>query len=63
MLIAAGHGLGAEDELDPIWARRADGRVQLWELPEGKHTGAIEERPREYERRVVGFFDRLLLKR
>jgi hypothetical protein len=63
MLIAAGHGLGGEDELNPIWARRADGRVQLWELPEGKHTGAIEEHPSEYERRVVGFFDRLLLRR
>jgi predicted acyl esterase len=63
MLIAAGQGVGAENELNPIWARRAGGRVRLWELPEGKHTAAIEEEPSEYERRVVGFFDRLLLKR
>jgi uncharacterized protein len=63
LLIAAGHGLGAEEELNPIWARRAGDRVQLWELPEGKHTAAIEEQPREYEGRVVGFFDRLLLSR
>jgi hypothetical protein len=40
-----------------------DGRVGLWRLPEGKHTASISERPREYERRVVGFFDRLLLGR
>jgi uncharacterized protein len=63
MLIAAGHGLGAEEELNPIWARRAGDRVQLWELPEGKHTAAIEEQPREYEQRVVGFFDQRLLRR
>jgi uncharacterized protein len=63
MLIAAGHGLGAEEELNPIWARRAGDSVQLWELPEGKHTAAIEEQPREYEQRVVGFFDQRLLRR
>jgi pimeloyl-ACP methyl ester carboxylesterase len=63
LLITAGHGLGGEYELNPVWAARVDGRVQLWQLPEGKHTASISERPQEYERRVVGFFDRLLLGR
>lgn len=61
LLIAAGKGLGSEDKLNPIWADRAKGRVLLWELPESKHTGAIDLEPEEYERRVVGFFDRRLL--
>jgi hypothetical protein len=34
-----------------------------WELPEGEHTGALGEQPEEYERRVIGFFDRRLLGR
>jgi hypothetical protein len=33
------------------------------ELPGGKHTGALDEEPEEYERRVIGFFDRRLLGR
>jgi uncharacterized protein len=63
LLIAAGNGVGAEAQLNRIWAERARGRVQLWELPEGKHTGALDEEPEEYERRVIGFFDRRLLGR
>jgi uncharacterized protein len=63
LLIAAGKGLGSEDKLNPIWAERAKGRVLLWELPESKHTGAIDLEPQEYERRVVGFFDSKLLGR
>ena len=63
LLIAAGKGVGAEDQLNALWAERAGGRVQLWELPEGKHTGALDEEPEEYERRVIGFFDRRLLGR
>jgi pimeloyl-ACP methyl ester carboxylesterase len=63
-LIAAGKkGLGSENKLNPIWAERAKGRVTLWQLPESKHTGAIDLEPEEYERRVVGFFDRKLLGR
>jgi pimeloyl-ACP methyl ester carboxylesterase len=62
MLIAAGDkGLGSEDKLNPIWAERARGRVTLWHLPESKHTGALDLEPQEYERRVIGFFDRRLL--
>jgi hypothetical protein len=35
----------------------------LWEIPESGHVGGLSARPREYERRVVGFFDRALLQR
>jgi dienelactone hydrolase len=36
---------------------------QQWLVPKGGHTGGISAMPREYERRVVGFFDRFLLDR
>lgn len=62
LLIAAG-GVAAEQELNRLWASRAAGRVELWEVPQGEHTAAIDEVPGEYERRVIGFFDRLLLER
>ena len=34
----------------------------LWEIPESRHVGGLQARPREYERRVVGFFDDALLR-
>ena len=34
---------------------------QLWEVPGAGHTAALSAQPQEYERRVVGFFDRALL--
>jgi hypothetical protein len=40
----------------------ARGPKELWAAP-GGHTGAIDAAPEEYERRVVGFFDRELLGR
>jgi len=32
-------------------------------VPGSGHTGGINARPKEYERRVIGFFDRALLRR
>jgi uncharacterized protein len=37
----------------------AKGPKELWAAP-GGHTGAIDAAPAEYERRVVGFFDRTI---
>jgi uncharacterized protein len=34
---------------------------QIWEVPDGQHIAGITTRPEEYERRVIGFFDRALL--
>jgi uncharacterized protein len=53
---------GHPDEvLNQVYA--ANARAALWELESGGHTGALTAQPREYERRVVGFFDRALLGR
>jgi hypothetical protein len=39
----------------------ARGQRALWEVRGSGHIGGIEAEPQEYERRVVGFFDRMLL--
>ena len=33
----------------------------IWKISEADHTGGFQARPHEYERRVIGFFDRALL--
>ena len=59
LLIEAGHGQGGES-LNGLYYRRAGRPKQYWLIPEAHHTGGLAERPAEYERRVVGFFDRYL---
>jgi dienelactone hydrolase len=60
--IYALHGTGGEEkQLNPKYYAAAGEPKQIWEIPESSHTGGIEARPREYERRVIGFFDRALL--
>ena len=61
LLIAGGRGIAQERDLNRIYAEAAQEPVELWELPGVGHTAAIRERPEEYERRVVGFFDEALL--
>jgi dienelactone hydrolase len=61
LLIEAGHGQGGEDR-NSIYFRRARAPKAYWRIAEANHTGGLETRPREYERRVVGFFDRALLR-
>lgn len=58
-LIEAGHGQGGEG-LNGLYYRRAREPKLYWLIPEAHHTGGLETRPAEYERRVVGFFDRQL---
>jgi uncharacterized protein len=60
LLIAAG-SIPQERPLNAIYADAAREPFQLWELPDVHHTAAIRERADEYERRVIGFFDRALL--
>ena len=56
------HGVdGEEKQLNPKYYAAAGRPKQSWEIPEASHTGGIVARPKEYERRVVGFFDRALL--
>ncbi|HSC91844.1 MAG TPA: alpha/beta hydrolase [Gaiellaceae bacterium] len=59
LLISAGRGGGGE-ELNVDYFRAASEPKALWEVPEAGHVGGYQARPREYERRVVGFFDRAL---
>jgi uncharacterized protein len=58
--IYARHGRGGEDH-NPVYYRAARGPKQLWEI-DTTHTHGLSARPEEYERRVVGFFDRMLLR-
>jgi fermentation-respiration switch protein FrsA (DUF1100 family) len=62
LLIAGGEGIPQERDLNRIYAEAAREPVELWDLPDVSHTAAIRERPDEYERRVVGFFDETLLR-
>jgi dienelactone hydrolase len=61
-LIAAGHGVDSEVLNRRFYADAGQPKT-LWEIPEAGHTGGLRTRPREYEQRVVGFFDRRLLAR
>jgi len=59
LLIAAPNSPNGE-ELNVQYDAAAKEPKELWEIPESGHTGGIEARPAEYERRVVGFFDAAL---
>jgi uncharacterized protein len=59
LFIHATPGQGGET-LTEKYYDAAKGPKEYWAAP-GGHTGAIEAAPKEYERRVVGFFDRTLL--
>jgi dienelactone hydrolase len=59
LLIAAPiHGVG--EDLNRGYHAAAGENSTLWEIPESTHVGGLEARPEEYERRVVGFFDKAL---
>jgi MYXO-CTERM domain-containing protein len=58
-LIAAPNAPTGED-LNRGYYKAAGQPKILWEIPESKHVGGLEARPREYERRVVAFFDKEL---
>jgi hypothetical protein len=59
LLIAAPNAPTGED-LNRGYHAAAGENSTLWEIPESGHVGGLEARPAEYERRVVGFFDRAL---
>jgi dienelactone hydrolase len=61
LFIHATPGQGGEAQTKEYY-EAAKGPKELWAAP-GGHTGAIDAAPQEYERRVVGFFDRTLLSR
>jgi uncharacterized protein len=61
--IYADPGQGGESELQQTYYEAAREPKEIWLVPGAGHTGGIEARPAEYERRVVGFFDDALLGR
>ena len=60
-LIHATHGQGGE-ELNRDYYRAAAEPKTRWEISDAKHTRGLNVHPKEYEQRVVGFFDQALLK-
>jgi dienelactone hydrolase len=60
-LIHAVHGAGSEEHLNPIYAKAAGAATTVWAIPDAGHTGRLDARPREYEERVIAFFDAALL--
>ena len=58
-LIYAGRGAGGE-EFKPDYFAAASQPKTLWKIEEAGHVGGFEARPREYEERVIGFFDQTL---
>ena len=55
------HGQPAEKPANHSFYAKAHGPKALWQVPGSRHVGGVDARPREYERRVVAFFDRNLL--
>ncbi len=55
------HGQDGERNLNPTYYAAAGTPKTIWEVRGSGHVGGIKARPKEYERRVIGFFDRALL--
>ena len=52
---------GNVEHMSKRYYELARGPKQIWTMPTAKHVRGIYDQPKEYERRVVGFFDRALL--
>jgi len=60
-LIYTEPGMGGEDVRQPKYFAAAGEPKSIWKVPGAEHTGGIDVRPAEYERRVVEFLDGALL--
>src|SRR5918992_1482987 len=56
-MIYADPGIGGESTRQPQYYAAAGEPKAIWKVPGSKHTGGIDARPAEYERRGVAFFD------
>jgi len=63
LLIYAAPGMGGEDVRQPKYFAAAGQPKSIWKVPGAEHTGGIDARPLEYERRVIEFYDAALLDR
>lgn len=57
------NGQETEKSVNPVYYDFARQPKEIWDVPGSGHTGGISAQPAEYERRVIGFFDRYLLGR
>jgi dienelactone hydrolase len=55
------HGQPAEKPANQGFYAAAGEPKAIWEVPASGHAGGIDAQPKEYERRIVAFFDRHLL--
>jgi len=60
-LIYADPGMGGETVRHPKYYAAAGEPKAIWKVPGAEHTGGLDARPAEYERRVTAFFDGALL--
>jgi hypothetical protein len=61
VLLIRGMKGNGDEALNRVYRDAGGPTARLWEIPSSGHTGGISAAPAEYERRVVGFFDRALL--
>ena len=54
------NGQPVERPANEAFYAAARGTKELWEVPGSGHVGGMDAQPAEYERRIVGFFDRTL---
>jgi hypothetical protein len=60
VLLIRGTKGNADEALNRAYRHAGGPTTTLWEIPRAGHTGGISAAPAEYERRVIGFFDRAL---
>jgi fermentation-respiration switch protein FrsA (DUF1100 family) len=51
-----------ERDANRVFYRAAGEPKTLWEMPKAPHTGGLATYPKQYERRVVAFFERALIR-
>jgi uncharacterized protein len=51
---------GEVETMNPTYYRLAQGSKTIWGIPNIGHMGGITAHPKEYERRVIAFFERAL---
>jgi len=61
LFIYGANGQETEKEVNPVYYQAAYQPKAIWKVPGSGHTQGLETQPKEYQRIVIGFFDRTLL--
>ncbi len=51
---------GTSETMTPLYHRLIGSSADIWSMPDVEHLKGLQTHPEDYERRVVGFFDRAL---